>query len=551
MNGKMETPMLPPVPAESLFCRVRVEEHDFYMPRPPTTPQREAWSDARRVQDPTLQLDVDLMILEYLLFQTTKAVFTSLSNGSTEIDSQLDQRRDTQTTATTTADAAPSAADAVRLLTIFDSFIHLFNRQHSGHVHSPEFLFGLDILEFLVLLSRRWWSRPPPTNSQPHLPRNTTPKLRRETAANLKARRRWLAAREQSRQEDRPKPPQTNGDMTATDVTTVMADDVDGHADDDKCVDDVERSVIREVEDGIYAAWKDAQRLNGGTTDSQVLSTQKNADSLPTGSNVDIVMTDAAAAAAAAGQTQSDHTSTSRVEDSQEGGAVDPGARPWLFDLVPRFLDISANVAGLLGGEDPNESWMEMAGEFMLQAGLESLKLGLNAIQTNPGDERHPRLEDCFAWGYVDVDASRAKPAADDESEAVQDSLFNELFSTQNEEEDENGPPGRRVETPLWLRVRTRYLSEFSIAHEASDQSQTWRLDRLADKYPLAPFQESLVVFLRYAWDMLYRDLDCKPVLVQIEEGTFLAGEGHAEFDHFLTRVGLRKDADGVVKMKL
>ncbi|EXJ59895.1 hypothetical protein A1O7_04042 [Cladophialophora yegresii CBS 114405] len=125
-----------------------------------------------RCSDPDLQLDVDIMILDYTLFQSTKAQLRLLSRG-------LDDNEE-----------GDRSRDALRLLTVFDSFIQIFNERHSSYEHSPGLTFRLDILEFLVLLSGL------SSSSAPHFTDAMLEKLKVRTQEDIQARRKWQAARQ-------------------------------------------------------------------------------------------------------------------------------------------------------------------------------------------------------------------------------------------------------------------------------------------------------------------------------------------------------------------
>ncbi|KAK5275307.1 hypothetical protein LTR40_013247, partial [Exophiala xenobiotica] len=137
-----------------------------------------------RCADPDLQLDVDIMILEYTLYQAVKAQFDFLSCA---IGSGCRQDGDEATT-------KAKAISSTRVLSIFDSFIYYFNAAYPAHVKSTEFFNNLDMLEFLVLLSGRSSSATTTTTTQ--FSDSMPEKLQQMSSNNLAARRRWLAARE-------------------------------------------------------------------------------------------------------------------------------------------------------------------------------------------------------------------------------------------------------------------------------------------------------------------------------------------------------------------
>ena len=362
--------------------------------------------------NPEYQLDVDIMILEYTLYKTIQAQFDLLSSGHQD---------------------EAKAIESTRILSIFDSFVGIFNHAHPSYVKSPDFYTNLDILEFLVLLSTRIARTPAPFSA------DTPEKLHVQTMHNLDSRRRWLGARAHHVQRN------------------------------------FETRMQQDFENQIYQAW----------TSSPIFT--------PT---------------------------PPQIND-----------QPSLFDLLTRFMSISADFSAMTE-QHPNDKWMEIACEFMLQASMETLQFRLGS---GIHDKTQPRLEDCFAWDYISDDLLYA----DDE----QTELLNDLFCN---------PETGSTENPRWTNLRGQYLSEFSIAFDASAQSQTCRLDRLANKYPLSTYQEGLVSFMASVWSIYCEQLGGKPVLVQIEEGHIrgLGVEGH-DFDEFMVRVGLRDDEGGILKLHL
>ncbi len=124
-----------------------------------------------RCADPELQLDVDIMILEYTLFHAIEAQFQLLANGP-EGDADQVKRH-----------------EAVRRMAIFDSFIHIFNERHSKYEHTPGLNFRFDILEFLVLFTGL------SSASLHRFPLDMLQGLDTHVQEDLKARRRWQTSR--------------------------------------------------------------------------------------------------------------------------------------------------------------------------------------------------------------------------------------------------------------------------------------------------------------------------------------------------------------------
>ncbi|KIV96688.1 hypothetical protein PV10_00521 [Exophiala mesophila] len=239
-----------------------------------------------------------------------------------------------------------------------------------------------------------------------------------------------------------------------------------------------------------------------------------------------------------------------------------PVFKPGLFQLIPRFMDISGDIMAAIR-QDPNETWTEIAGEFMLQASLDSLRMQIPVSKdtASPAGPRPPRLEECFAWGYVQNppgdnawlinDLFREHPDIDDDDDDVTTrSDTTTKTKTKTPAATISSPV---VETPLWTETRARFLSEFHIADAASTSSQTCRLERLEAKYPPAQFVQTLVGFMRQIWATVCDDqMLGTPLLVQIEEGHLKSlGVQGAAFDDFLVRVGLKPDYGGLLKLKL
>ena len=127
--------------------------------------------DARCV-DAEVQLDVDVMILEYTLFHAVEVRFRPASvvhQGSHD---------------------EAKVQEALRLLRIFDSFVHVFNQVHPKYEHSPELNFRMDILEFLVLLDGL------SSTILPHMADGMMETLRIRAQDDINSRRNWQTARQ-------------------------------------------------------------------------------------------------------------------------------------------------------------------------------------------------------------------------------------------------------------------------------------------------------------------------------------------------------------------
>ncbi|KIW74961.1 hypothetical protein Z517_11732 [Fonsecaea pedrosoi CBS 271.37] len=405
-----------------------------------------------RCADPELQLDVDLMVLEYTLFRAVEAHLEALCEGRCQHDYEDD-------------DDKAMYGPQQRMLVIFDGFLKVFNHHHPCYEQSAEFNYRQQILELLVLLLYR-------RTQITAMERSSANSSRVDSRAinDLKNRRRWLARRERDSRVG------IHKDYTAA-----------GEADKERAWN---------LEQRIYNTW-DATRLPHAPSASP-----------PTAL---------------------------------------PSSPSLLSPLLPRFMAISASFVDVVR-QRPDDFWMDVACEFMLQASLESLQL---RSRGGGSIECLPRLADCFAWGYLgDLDTSLngegdAHPASYDnhghkETAEKETEAFNNLFRSSPAE------CSRDVEHPSWTQLRLDTLQEFSVIGgdsftAASVASQTPRLERLIEKYPRAEFQHRLALLLRAMWEFSCREhLLGKPVLVEIEEGHVKsrALEG-AEFAQFAARVGL------------
>ncbi|EXJ95682.1 hypothetical protein A1O1_00805 [Capronia coronata CBS 617.96] len=385
-----------------------------------------------------------------------------------------------------------AASESMHLLSIFDSFFRLFKLNHPSYSPSPEFNFNLEFLEFLVLLA----SRSPVVRSC--LSDNMHGDLHRDTLAHLGDRRSWLIARESTARRLGKQPAFSNSNSNS--ISTSGS------------IDYLGLDVAREVEAQIYDAWDYTRDYDRSVFDELGSSALCQHNLKPCPPTDDL---------------------------------------PLLFNLVPRFMQISARLVTAFDFDVP-EVWMDIAGQIMLQAGVESLQLRCEHTGVGRGElDREgtetgtgsaacylPRLEDCFAWGNLHLDLNNMSEADASLVDADWD-LYNDLFRQ---------PADPTRETPEWTQHRLHWLSEFSMAADASQPSQMCRLERLAQKYPLAEFQATLVQYLRWGWELTCDDdVWGKPVLVQIEEGHLKSlGVNGAEFDEFMIRVGLKKDVNPV-----
>ena len=126
---------------------------------------------------PDYALDVDEMILDYLLYNATRTQLAAF-RGSLQGDYSSQTATATTTTTTTTTTASS-------LLQMFDSFLALFRRNHPGYEFSAETEYNMMLLELAALFTHR--------HDPAALSSETLSRLRDQADVNGALRRAWLA----------------------------------------------------------------------------------------------------------------------------------------------------------------------------------------------------------------------------------------------------------------------------------------------------------------------------------------------------------------------
>jgi hypothetical protein len=212
----------------------------------------------------------------------------------------------------------------------------------------------------------------------------------------------------------------------------------------------------------------------------------------------------------------------------QDNLRVESGSYIPLLELLPRFLDLSADMAAHLG-QDVTTQWMLLAAEFMLQSAWEKF-VYLDA------DANEEPLKVAFGWGRwhkeQECESTVMDPEANEEAKAAEGRV-NAMFCTGNEFSEESA--GR--EMAEWTKIRLEHLSAFGPppgGDEDPKHVQRWQVERLreiAEQYPIPKFDGKVVDFLEGLWK-----LGQKPLLVQIEEGK-IDGLAKDEFEQFMENV--------------
>ncbi|KIW02783.1 uncharacterized protein PV09_05845 [Verruconis gallopava] len=156
-----------------------------------------------------------------------------------------------------------------------------------------------------------------------------------------------------------------------------------------------------------------------------------------------------------------------------------------LADLVPMFISLSAARSTLFEDEpmSVHEGWMELAGEFMLQAALEQC--------LEYSDCSGSKLCEIFSWGWQ---PSPSKMWEDEEA-------VNDMFCDED----------TLQETQHWSKIRQKYMD---LLKPKANVDLAKQLKSLTRRYPLERFEERVLRFLEAM--QLSQD---PPLLAQLETG--------------------------------
>ncbi|KAF2242111.1 hypothetical protein BU26DRAFT_535063 [Trematosphaeria pertusa] len=190
---------------------------------------------------------------------------------------------------------------------------------------------------------------------------------------------------------------------------------------------------------------------------------------------------------------------------------TDVEGTPSLHCLLPLFVELTAARVDL-GDWVPTEGWLDLVGQFMLQAVLEEyLRNGAY------GEEYFNTI---FAFGCPGTDR-RPDDGADIQS-------MRTLFCVE-------GSPREQIHG--WSRTKRRYIDEL-LPHEGSPTSFLQAMERAQRRFSYTDFEDSMLSFLKYLHDGLV-----KPDLVQVEEGRItIHGNELPEADsrEMIRRMGLQ-----------
>ena len=349
-------------------------------------------ADQRRA-NPAYALEVDEMILEYLLYKTTKAFLDAFRSYGTH-HANGDSLK---------------AESAASLLQVFDQFLQLFKANHPDCDFLPELNFNFKLLEFTVLFTQR--------NAPQAFSSSLRDQLKKTSQQNAATRMKWWTR---------------------------------GRRDDQSST----------AEHTIIACWRDYFTLPPSTSKDLKASLQ-----------------------------------------------IDAAKVIFLVELLPRFLDLSADMAVLLG-QDVSEQWMRLAAEFMLQSAWEKHAYLASEASDEP-------LKVAFGWGQWDrreeLDDTTLS-AVTTAAEVHVDAMFRTF----------DGSPEQAAgqDIPAWSKIKLEYLSAFGTTPAGvngvhhGERWQVKRLKEISERFPKLRFHSKMADYIEDFWK-----LGRKPVLVQIEEG--------------------------------
>ena len=368
-------------------------------------------ADHRRA-NPAYALEVDEMILEYLLYKTTKAFLDAFRSYGAHHGNR-DRLK---------------AESAASLLQVFDLFLQLFKANHPNRDFLPELNFNIKLLEFTVLFTQR--------NAPQALSSSSRDQLRKTSQQNAAFRMKWWA---KGRRDDQ------------------------GSA----------------AEDTIIGCWHDYFTLSPSTSTDLKASLQADAAKVIS-----------------------------------------------LIELLPLFLDLSADMAILLG-QDVSEQWMRLAAEFMLQSAWENHA----HLASEAGDEP---LKIAFGWGQWDrreeLDDTMLSAVAT-AAEVHVDALFRTF--------DRSPEEAAGQEILAWSKIKLEYLSAFGTTPAGVTNvhhGQRWQVKRLkeiSERFPSVRFHSKMAEYIEDIWK-----LGRKPILVQIEEGR-IEGLTEKDFEDLKENLGV------------
>lgn len=208
-------------------------------------------------------------------------------------------------------------------------------------------------------------------------------------------------------------------------------------------------------------------------------------------------------------ENRNDLASALNMPRDQRRWVTDVAGTPSLHCLLPLFIELTAARVNL--GDDwvPTSEWLDLAGQFMMQAAIDDyLRNGAYGQET---------LNTIFAFG---------KPGPRWAEEGADVTAMRRLFC------DGSNP---QEEIRDWSGIRRRYVSELLPA--SSSRSSLQAIQDAQARHPYGAFEMRVLSFLEH----LHHGV-IKPDLAQVEEGRFnIDGQQLSEADSrdMIRRMGL------------
>jgi hypothetical protein len=224
------------------------------------------------------------------------------------------------------------------------------------------------------------------------------------------------------------------------------------------------------------------------------------------------------------------------IEGSQSTFHRDAGREVPLVDLLPLFMELSAEIVDLTQ-TDVSSVWLQLACEFMTQAGIEVVLQATTSSEWTEVD-RHT-LTACFGWGPP-INMSDFSLIMEIEESSVADTekkIHHMLRSTGDNPDSQ---------TPSWDEESSHAINEFKLnTDQRYDESEVagWyannkrkQIIELQVNHPVQRFEVQILHYMENL-QKVWAQLNEEPVLLQIEQGRLqgLNGEG---FQDFMDRVG-------------
>ena len=407
--------------------------------------------------DAELQLDIDVMILDYLMYMATRTLLNEANaqmrckqDGIVEETAKSHQRHSPSVAVdrSRTEASNDAAADYVEpdlAISMVDSFLHSFQLRHPSAGVAMSLKLRLKLLRLTCLFTHRL-SRCRSTPSREALEGLRLKNRKRAERFNQSL---TIEATRTSRKRNR------DGDLVSTSASTSAASVATNSA--------IMHSISSAFAQELPIPQESVERNRESVMKTLQVTVSVTSPSPSESPSLSLSSSSSTSPSAAPSNTSVPSKSTSFY------GTPDSVS---LLDLLPFFISLSAARAHLGPGAEQfvaQPRWMHLAAEWMLQAVLEQYRVF--------GAEGSGSVEESFAWGYCgescrgannergttteDGDAGERKTDGEEEEE----SLVNALFARDaegNKEDDVTGDGVTLVENETWTRTKREYMQKVS-----------------------------------------------------------------------------------------